>query len=93
MSGYYTVKLVGAEGIALPERMRLETAYAAQLEALVGGPPVLMALCEAARSDGAARQRLREAGHQAELRAKGGANGRWPAGARFTLSLWSAQDL
>jgi hypothetical protein len=95
MLGYYTVKLLGGDGLAVAERIRLEAAYAAQLEALAGGQPALMALCEAARGqppEGPAQQRLREAGRQAEAATRQGV-AQWPAGARFTLALWTAQDL
>ncbi len=91
MLGYYTVKLLGAERIAAAERMRLETAYAARLEALVGGQAALMALCEAARGEppeGPAQQRLREAAQQAQATATA-----VPEGTRFSLSLWTVQDL
>lgn len=89
MLGYYTVKFLGAERIGPADRMRLETAYAARLEALAGGQPALMALCEAARAEppeGPAQQRLREAAQQAQ-------GSDMPEGARFSLSLWTVQDL
>ena len=95
MLGYYTVKLVGAGHLPLPERIRLETAYVAQLEALAGGQEALLAWCAAAREEpraGAAQRRLQAAGEQAEA-AVSSAAAAWPAGARFSLSLWTAQDL
>jgi hypothetical protein len=95
MLGYYTVKLVGAGHLPLPERIRLETAYVAQLEALAGGQQALLAWCAAAREEpraGAAQQRLQAAGEQAEAAARGTMPD-WPAGARFSLSLWTAQNL
>jgi hypothetical protein len=89
MLGYYTVKLLGAERIGTAERMRLETAYAARLEATAGGQAPLMALCEAARAEGPggpSHQRLQEAARQAQPPGV-------PEGARFSLALWTAQDL
>jgi hypothetical protein len=96
MLGYYTVKLLGADRMAAADRMRLETAYAAQLEALAGGQPALMALCEAARgqpADADAQRQLRQAGRQAEAQVQQQAAASWPVGARFSLALWTVQDL
>jgi hypothetical protein len=95
MLGYYTVKLLGAQGMGSAERIRLETAYAALLEAQAGGAAALMALCEAARAqaeEGAARGQLRQLAQQAEAQAVQAA-ATWPAGAHFSLSLWTVQDL
>lgn len=94
MTGYYTVKLVESAALPLPERVRLEIAYVAQLEALVGGRDTLLDLCEAARAEGAngtQRARLVEAGHAAEQALR--AHSALPAGASFSLSLWAVEDL
>lgn len=95
MTGYYTVKLVGGAGLHSPERVRLEIAYVAQLEALIGNGELLLNLCEAARAeteDGAERARLADAGHAAETVVRAH-HPRLPADAKFSLSLWAVEDL
>lgn len=95
MVRYYTVKLAGAATLPATERMRLEIAYVAQLEDEVGGAEALMNLCKGAAAEGEAgtiRGRLAAAGAKAELAmVRSGVT--WPAGARFTLSLWAVENL
>lgn len=91
MERYYTVKLVGADA-PNGERIRLETTYVRHVEEWVGGRDKLLALCVDAREDhGAAQACLREADAAASAAVRKEHN--LPAAARFSLSLWSVEDL
>lgn len=91
MERYYTVKLVGADA-PNGDRIRLETAYARHLEEWLGGRDALLSLCLAAREEVGAQERLRNAGVAATAAVRREEDA-MPATARFSLSLWSVEDL
>jgi hypothetical protein len=97
MKGYYTVKLVGGD-LPNAERIALETRYVHALESALGGHDRVLDLCltaAAAAGNGAMHAQLAPELQNACDRAEADA---WEtrnkvAGARFSLSAWSATDL
>jgi hypothetical protein len=97
MKGYYTVKLVGGD-LPNAERIALETRYVHALESSLGGHERVLDLClaaAAAAGNGALQPQLAPELQDACDRAEADA---WEkrnkvAGARFSLSAWSATDL
>jgi hypothetical protein len=93
MKGYYTVR-VEAQGCSQSDRMVLETGYARELEAILGGSGQATNLCLIAAAEhegGHSRTVLREASEMAEALVR--SKRQVPAGCRFSINAWRAEDL
>lgn len=93
MKGYYTVR-VEAPTCSQSLRMALETGYARELEAILGGADRATELCLAAASEdtnGTARASLQRAGESAEAAVRAALKA--PDDCRFTIAAWQAKDL